>query len=112
VLRVPIYRWALPDDLAPLHAGIRALCEGRADVALFASATQVYLFQVAGANAARLRVACTAVLIASIGPVCSEALREHGLAPDLEPAHPKMGQLVSEVARCGRRLLQRKREKV
>jgi uroporphyrinogen-III synthase len=111
VLRVPIYEWALPEDLGPLRNAINALCDATVDVALFTSATQVYhLFQVAGDNADRLRGALRAVLVASIGPVCSEALREHGIEPDLEPAHAKMGQLVGEVARRGRELLRLKRE--
>ena len=110
VLRVPIYNWALPENLDPLRAAIRAVCDGAVDVALFTSATQVYhLFQVAGDAADRLRAGFRPVLIASIGPVCSEALREHGLVPDLEPAHAKMGQLVSEVARRGKQMLAVKR---
>jgi uroporphyrinogen-III synthase len=110
VERIAIYRWTLPEDLAPLHAAIGAICEGHTDIALFTSATQVYhLFQVAGANADRLRAGFAQVLIASIGPICSEALREHGLAPDLEPEHAKMGQLVGEVARRGAGLLRAKR---
>ncbi len=110
VLRVPIYRWALPDDLGPLREAVGAICEGRVDIALFTSATQVYhLFQVAGADADRLRAEFSNVLIASIGPVCSEALREHGLEPDLEPAHAKMGQLVREAALRGPGMLKRKR---
>ena len=113
VLRVPIYRWALPEDLEPLRAAIRAICEGGVDIALFTSATQVYhLFQVAGADAGRLRSAFATVLIASIGPVCSEVLQEHGLTPDLEPQHPKMGQLVGEVAQRAQALLEAKREAV
>ena len=111
VRRVPIYEWALPDDLGPLHSAITALCDGSVDAALFTSATQVYhLFQVAAGKADRLRDALGTVLVASIGPVCSEALREHGVEPDLQPAHPKMGQLVGEVARRGRTLLRLKRE--
>ncbi len=111
VLRVPIYEWALPEDLVPLRNAINALCDGRVDAALFTSATQVYhLFQVAGDDADRLRNAFHAVLVASIGPVCSEALREHGVEPDLEPTHAKMGQLVGEVARRGLTVLRRKRE--
>jgi len=111
VLRVPIYEWALPEDLGPLRTAITALCDATVDIAMFTSATQVYhLFQVAGDIADRLRTALRAVLVASIGPVCSEALREHGVEPDLEPAHPKMGQLVGEAARRGREVLGLKRE--
>jgi uroporphyrinogen-III synthase len=110
VRRVPIYRWELPDDLGPLRAAIEAVCGGRADVVLFTSANQVYtLFHVAGTEAGRLRAACNRVLIASVGPICSAAVRDHGLSPDLEPEHAKMGHLVAEVARRGRAVLARKR---
>jgi uroporphyrinogen-III synthase len=110
VLRVPIYSWALPENLDPLRAAIRAICDGAADVALFTSATQVYhLFQVAGDAAGRLRACFQRTLIGSIGPVCSETLREHGLEPDLEPVHPKMGHLVSDAARRGKQMLAVKR---
>ena len=37
-------------------------------------------------------------VIASIGPVCTEALLAEGLTPDLEPTHSKMGHLVKESA--------------
>ena len=110
VRRVPIYRWALPDDLGPLRTAIGDVCDGRVDMALFTSATQVYhLFHLAvlepAGGAERLRAGFARLLVASIGPVCSEALREHGIAPDVEPDHPKMGQLVAVVARRGPALL-------
>ena len=41
------------------------------------------------------------VVIASIGPVCSEKLNSLGFSVDVEPAHPQMGQLVRAVARQG-----------
>ncbi len=110
VLRVPIYRWALPEDLGPLQAAVQAVCAGVVDIALFTSATQVYhLFQVAAAPPERRRDGLARAVIASIGPMCSEALREHGVVPDLEPEHAKMGALVAEVARHGRACLAAKR---
>jgi uroporphyrinogen-III synthase len=113
VLCVPVYRWALPEDTGPLRAAVRALCDGTIDIALFTSGIQVHhLFQVAAdeGGAERLRAALAHVLIASVGPVCSEALQEHGVSADLEPEHPKMGQLVAEVARHGPALLRAKRK--
>ncbi len=110
VLQVPVYRWALPEDLGPLHAAVQAVCASAVDIALFTSATQVYhLFHVAAADAERLRGGFARVVIASIGPICSEALREHAVVPDLEPEHAKMGALVAEVARRGRACLAAKR---
>ena len=31
-------------------------------------------------------------------PICSDALREHGFEPDIEPTHTKMGHLIKEAA--------------
>lgn len=112
VVRVPVYRWALPEDTSPLRAAIRKILAGQVDIALFTNATQVdHMFQVAGEEKLDppLRQAFGRILIASIGPVCTEALEQFGLKPDLEPDHPKMGQLVATVARRGRTLLEQKR---
>jgi uroporphyrinogen-III synthase len=110
VRRVAIYSWELPDDLEPLRRALRAVCDATVDAALFTSANQVFsLFQVAAGDAEQLRRGFERVVIASIGPMCSQALREHGLSPDLEPEHPKMGHLVSALARSGRDLVLRKR---
>ena len=48
VKRVPVYRWALPEDSAPLEAAIGEIAAERAQVILFTNATQVaHLVQVA-----------------------------------------------------------------
>src|SRR3989344_2218467 len=39
--RVPVYRWALPEDTGPLREALKIVAAGRADVALFTSATQI-----------------------------------------------------------------------
>jgi uroporphyrinogen-III synthase len=111
VLRVPIYRWALPEDLRPLRAAIVELLAGRIDVALFTSATQVaHLFQVAGDDQREpLRAALDRVVVASIGPICTNALAAHGVQVDFEPAHPKMGQLVLAASERAAELLRGKR---
>lgn len=112
VLRVPVYRWALPEDTGPLRRAIRTILEEGADVVLFTNATQVaHLFKLAREERkdASLRRKMRRVLIASIGPICTEALASYGLEADLEPSHPKMGHLVSVLAEQGRALLARKR---
>jgi uroporphyrinogen-III synthase len=105
-LRVPVYSWELPEDLEPLQAAARALVAGSVEVVLFTSATQVYhLFRVAadqGITAAALRVGLAQASVASIGPVCSEALRDHGVEPRCEPSQGKMGQLVAAAAAVAR----------
>lgn len=100
-LRVPVYRWALPEDLEPLQNVVRELSVGGADVVLFTNGAQVdHLLQVAqnlGVET-ELRAALETVVIASIGPTCTEALAHHGLKADMEPSHPRMGLLVREAS--------------
>lgn len=101
VTPVPVYQWTLPDDLEPLHAGIRSLINGEVDVALFTTATQaVHLLQVADAMQLgdRARSALLRTMVASIGPTTSEELRRQGIEPRLEASHPKMGFLVRDAA--------------
>lgn len=112
VFRVPIYRWALPEDLGPLRAAIADLVAGRIHVALFTSAIQVeHLFRVAEDDQRDpLRAALERVVVASIGPICTKALALHGVQVDLEPEHPKMGQLVLAASKRAAELLRGKRE--
>jgi uroporphyrinogen-III synthase len=112
VLAVPVYRWALPEDAGPLEDAVGRLAAGEVDCALFTSARQVdHVMQVAGGLGVEdvLRRACRRTVIASIGPVCSEALAAHELPVDIEPEHPKMGQLVRALAERGPALLAVKR---
>ena len=113
ILRVPVYRWALPENIAPLQAAIREIVEAQADVVVFTSATQVEnVFQVARQDGldTKLSKALTQALLVSIGPVCSEALARFGLKPDFEPRHPKMGFMIGELAASAQKLLNAKRQ--
>lgn len=112
VKTIAIYRWALPEDLAPLRDAIRLIVQGGADVALFTNGAQVeHLFRVAVEDnfESKLGLACKQLVIGSVGPICTEALRKFGLEPDIEPAHPKMGSLIAEVAASAQRIIAAKR---
>jgi uroporphyrinogen-III synthase len=112
VLRVPVYRWDYPEDQDPLREGVRRLAEGTADIAAFTSARQVeHVIETATRLGALQGVldAPRRIVVASIGPVCSEALAAHGFPVDLEPEHPKMGHLVAALAQRGRELVAAKR---
>lgn len=111
VSKVRIYRWDLPEDLAPLQDAARRTARGEVDVILFTSAQQVdHFLEIARRLELHEQViaACGRILIASIGPVCSEALQAGGLPVDLEPEHPKMGHLVKAVRDHGPHLLNEK----
>jgi len=112
VVRVPVYRWELPEDETPLRANVQALADGQVDVLLFTSALQVtHVLQVAEqlgvTDAVRGRLAET--VIGSVGPTTSEVLREYGWPVDLEPEHPKMAPLVALAAERSGSILARKR---
>jgi uroporphyrinogen-III synthase len=112
VTRVPVYRWALPEDTGPLKNAIRAIVQGEIDVVVVTSGVQIaHLWQLAaeaGVEPEVQRQLANAVL-ASIGPSTSAELRLRGLEPDMEPSHPKMGVLVREAAEKSDAILKRKR---
>lgn len=112
VLRVPVYRWALPEDVAPLREAVQAVADGRVDVAMFTTGVQlVHLCQVAGelGLASQVRRGLSRAVIGSIGPSTSDEIRRRGLEPDLEASHPKFGLLVRELAERAGALLRLKR---
>ena len=112
VTSVPVYEWALPADTAPLRSAISKMARNAIDVILFTTATQAdHLLQIAAEmnEEDALRRALSRMVVASIGPATSERLREYRIAPDMEPAHPKMGYLVSEAAQRSAEILHRKR---
>jgi uroporphyrinogen-III synthase len=98
VYEIATYRWALPQDTQPLVALIKALQDGRVDAVVFTSAVQMHhLHAVAqqSGNAAHLAAHLNGSIVASIGPVCSRALREFGVMPALEANPPKLGPLMT-----------------
>jgi len=112
VTRVPIYQWAMPEDLAPLQAAVKALAAGEIDVALFTTSVQIaHLFQIAAEMNLEepMRRGLGRAIVASIGPTTSEELQRRGIRADIEPSHPKMGFLVKEAAEQSGELLRRKR---
>ena len=112
VTSVPVYRWALPDDIEPLRGAVTAIGRGELDVALFTTSVQiVHLMQVADSmgQSNAIRDALRRMVVASIGPTCTEELRNQGIAADLEASHPKMGFLVREAAERSPDLLRLKR---
>ena len=113
VTRVPVYRWALPDDPEPLRRAVRAIAAGDADVLMFTNAGQVAnVLRVAAEEGIEeaLRNALDDMAVASIGPTCSEALKEQGIAVDVEPPHPKLAALVEEAAARAPEILRTKRQ--
>ena len=107
VTPVPVYQWALPEDLGPLRSALDQIVLGKIDVLLVTSANQIHnLMRVARDAGIEKQVgeALRRMVVASIGPVSSGALASYEIAADLEPTHPRMGQLAFEVAERAREL--------
>jgi uroporphyrinogen-III synthase len=112
VTPVPVYQWALPEDTEPLRRAIREIIDGKIDVLLITSANQVHnMMQLASQSGLEeaVRQGLLQTLVVSVGPISTEALLAHGIAPDMEPTHSKMGQLVYEAAERAKVLLNNKR---
>jgi uroporphyrinogen decarboxylase len=109
---VPVYRWTLPVDRAPMRAALKAIASRQAEVALFTSASQVVnVMQMAAADgiSAEVRSGFASMAVGSIGPVCSAELASNGIHPDFEPEHSKLGHLIKDAAERCRAILEAKR---
>lgn len=112
VTKVPVYQWALPEDIRPLRECVLGIAGGSVDVILFMTAVQViHLFQVAEQMGCEddLRAGLTSIVVVSIGPTTSEELAHYGVTPDFEPSRPKMGFIVNEAAQYAGKVLEQKR---
>lgn len=100
VIEIVTYRWALPKDTAPLLRLIDALDRDEIDLVAFTSASQASnLFTVAQCDGkeASLKQSLGRTLVASIGPVCSAALRKLAVRVDIEAKPPKLGPFMDAI---------------
>jgi uroporphyrinogen-III synthase len=111
VFQVPIYRWALPENLEPLRQALDEVIAGKVPVLLITNAAQVdHVMEVLGKDGKLepFRAALKKMVVASIGPTASERLRHYEWPIDLEPSHAKMGVLVKETSEQIHALLHQK----
>jgi uroporphyrinogen-III synthase len=111
VVSVPVYRWALPENIQPLTHVIDLILKNEIQMVLITSAQQMNnVLEVAQGLGLekQLLEAFSRTVIGSIGPIASETLRAKGIEPDFEPEHGKMGFLVKEAAEKGRELYKKK----
>lgn len=110
---MPVYAWQMPEDVGPLRLAVEAIVAAEVDAIVITSQQQLqHLLAVArdsGVEAQAKKALKTRVLVASIGPITTEALSAAGIHVDLEPALPKMGHLVLALCREGAQRLATKR---
>ncbi|WP_177891142.1 uroporphyrinogen-III synthase [Vallicoccus soli] len=101
VVQVPVYRWTLPEDVAPLRRLVDLVAAQQVDCVTFTSAPAVAsLLRVAderGQRDAVLAALRGRVLPACVGPVTAGPLTRLGV-PSLQPTRSRLGSLVREVA--------------
>jgi uroporphyrinogen-III synthase len=98
VLEIATYRWGLPANIQPLIDLLDAIAASRVDCVVFTSAVQIQHLYAVALQAGRqqeLTHQLNQLVIASIGPVCSRALRDRGIAPSFEANPPKLGPLMA-----------------
>ena len=101
VLEITTYRWALPNDTKPLMRLIDALARGEIDAVAVTNAAQVYnLFALAErlGQTVQLKASLKRTLVASIGPVASDALRKYGITAAVEASPPKLGPFMTALS--------------
>ena len=98
VVEVPVYRWTLPGDLAPVRRLVDLLVTGEVDAVTFTSAPAVKaLLEIAGDEAPRvLEQFGAGTLAACVGPVTAGPLADAGV-PHVMPERSRLGALVKTV---------------
>ncbi len=98
---LPVYRWALPEDTAPLERAVHGVIAGQFEWLLLTSGVQLW-HAVEFARTLGLvtdfKTALEKLRIASIGPACDEAITELGFKPTVQAQPHKMGVLVRVAA--------------
>jgi uroporphyrinogen-III synthase len=98
VLRVPVYRWRLPEDHTLALRLVEAAVDGCVDAITFTSAPAVHnLFAIAREAGVDgdLRHACNTNVVATcIGPVCAEGALAEGITAPIAPDLGRLGLMI------------------
>ena len=101
VVEVEVYRWAPPEDIAPLRRLVETACTGGVDAVTFtsaaASANVMATADQCGRGEALVKAFSSGVLAACVGPVTASVLTRRGI-PVVCPERYRLGALVRSVA--------------
>ena len=102
LVEVPVYQWALPDDVEPARDLVHAVVAGEVDAVTFTAQPAVHnLFRIAADVDRReqLRAALNGPVVAScVGPVCASAATEEGVEAPVWPDPPRLPAMVRQLA--------------
>ena len=113
VTPITIYRWDFPEDLLPLEAAVRRICDQWCHAVIFLSSVQfTNLLRIAERAASRDAMLFSLqedIVVVSIGPVMTDTLIREGIRPDFEPRHPKLAACIREFSERASDLVSAKR---
>jgi uroporphyrinogen-III synthase len=100
VIEVPVYRWVLPEDTAPLRRLIESVSAATVDAVAFTSAPAAVSFLQAaddqGCGDAVRAALRGPVMAACVGPVTAGPLLREDI-PTIQPTRGRLGALVREI---------------
>lgn len=100
VLTVPVYRWVLPEDVAPVHRLVSGVISGGIDAVTFTSAPAAASLLAVAEEDGRREELVTAlrdrVMVVAVGPVTAVPLDAAGI-PSFQPERARLGALAREV---------------
>ncbi|MFK7917602.1 MAG: uroporphyrinogen-III synthase [Ilumatobacter sp.] len=98
VVPIPVYRWSIPDDLAPAQSLVRAVCDRRVDGVTFTARPAVENFAAIASSMERwddVVAACADhVRLFCIGPVCARGVIETGLGTPEYSDRSRLGAMA------------------
>ena len=102
VVRVPVYRWSLPDDTGPAERLIRAVVDRRLDAVTFTAKPAVEnlldVAAMAGALDELIDALATDVSVFCVGPVCAAAFAGLPAVHPFVPDRHRLGSMVQQIA--------------
>jgi len=102
VVEVPVYRWVLPDDVAPLRRLVDLATARQVDAVAFtsapAAASLLRIADEAGTGPAMLAAFRADVVPACVGPVTAGPFESRDV-PTVQPERARLGALVREIVR-------------
>jgi uroporphyrinogen-III synthase len=97
---VPVYRWVLPEDVAPLHRLVATVAARGVDAVTFtsapAAASLLLVAEELGRHAGVVAALRGRVLAIAVGPVTAGPLSAAGI-PTFQPERARLGALAREV---------------
>ncbi len=102
LIRIAPYRWDPPDDPPTARRLVELVAAGGVDALLYTSAAVVAAFDdlaaACGLGDAVRRRCARDVAVASVGPVCDDALADRGYRIAIRPRDSRLGLLIRSVA--------------